>query len=170
MMKLKLPPPFEELMHRHEQEILRFLYRLTANREDALDLFQETWLRAYRAYPEVDAEGNLRAWLFSIAANLHRSHRRGQARRIHAASAMRDGAIQTGPGADAAPAGADLMLAHLRRAIDKLPHKQRAALVMRKFAGLDYGEIAEQLGCSDESARANVSQALRKLKAGWLSS
>ena len=167
-MTLKLPPPFQELMHRHEHEILRFLYRLTGNREDALDLFQETWLRAYRAYPEVDADGNLRAWLYSIAANLHRSHRRGQARRMHAASALRDGAIQARSEADAALPGAGLTLAHLRRAIDKLPHKQRAALVMRKFAGLDYGEIAAQLGCSGESARANVSQALRKLKAGWL--
>ncbi len=87
---------------------------------------------------------------------------------MHAASALRDGAIQARSEADAALPGAGLTLAHLRRAIDKLPHKQRAALVMRKFAGLDYGEIAAQLGCSGESARANVSQALRKLKAGWL--
>ena len=44
-----LPLPFEEIMRRHERELLRYLLRVTANREDALDLFQETWLRAYRA-------------------------------------------------------------------------------------------------------------------------
>lgn len=169
-MKLKLPLPFEELMRRHEGEILRFLYRLTGDREDALDLFQETWLRAYRAYPAVDPDGNLRAWIFSIAANLHRNRRRGQARRNTAASALRDGTAQTGLGAVGSQPSAGLMLAELRRALGKLPRKQREALVMRKFAGLEYGEIAAQLGCSDESARANVSQALRKLKTGWLSS
>jgi RNA polymerase sigma-70 factor (ECF subfamily) len=168
-MNLKLPLPFEELMRRHEVEILRFLYRLTGDREDALDLFQETWLRAYRAYPAVDPDGNLRAWIFSIAANLNRNHRRGQVRRHTAASALRDGMPQTGPGSRAAQADAGPMLADLRRALAKLPRKQREALVMRKFAGLEYGEIAAQLGCSDESARANVSQALRKLKTGWLS-
>jgi RNA polymerase sigma factor (sigma-70 family) len=168
-MKLELPLPFEELMRRHEGEILRFLYRLTGDREDALDLFQETWLRAYRAYPVVDPDGNLRAWIFSIAANLHRNHRRGQARRNRAASVLRDGRPQTSQAAGASQPGAGLMLADLRRAMAKLPRKQREALVMRKFAGLEYGEIAAQLGCSDESARANVSQALRKLKTGWLS-
>jgi len=169
-MKLKLPPPFEELLSRHEREILRFLYRLTGDREDALDLFQETWLRAYRAYPQVDAEGNLRAWLFSIAANLHRNHLRGQRRRRGIAGTAREqraDAQTAGP--DAAQADAAPMLVDLRGALEKLPRKQRAALVMRKVAGLDYGEIGAQLGCSQESARANVSQALRKLKAGWTS-
>ncbi len=169
-MKLKLPLPFEELMRLHEGEILRFLYRLTGDREDALDLFQETWLRAYRGYPTVEPDGNLRAWIFTIAANLLRNHRRGRARRNTAALALRDGMARTGLGAVGSQASAGLMLAELRRALAKLPRKQREALVMRKFAGLEYGEIAAQLGCSDESARANVSQALRKLKTGWLSS
>jgi RNA polymerase sigma-70 factor (ECF subfamily) len=162
-MKLELPLAFEELMRLHESEILRFLYRLTGDREDAMDLFQETWLRAYRAYPTVDPDGNLRAWIYSIAANLQRNHRRGKARRKTAVSALRDGA------AVAFQQPAAPMLADLRRALAKLPRKQREALVMRKFAGLEYGEIATQLGCSDESARANVFQALKKLKTGWLS-
>jgi RNA polymerase sigma factor (sigma-70 family) len=167
-MKLKLPLPFEELLSRHQGEILRFLYRLTGDREDALDLFQETWLRAYRAYPEVDTGGNLRAWLFRIAANLHHNHVRGQARRRRASWATSNGGpAETGPASTTAQPDAGLMLAHLRRAIKGLPRMQREALVMRKFAGLDYAEIAAQLGCTDQSARANVSQALRKLKAGW---
>ena len=54
---------------------------------------------------------------------------------------------------------------HLRRAIAGLPHKQGQALVMRKFAGLEYEEIGAALECSADSARASVYQALKKLKA-----
>jgi hypothetical protein len=49
--KLAVPIPFEEIMRRHQREIMRYLLRLSNNPEDAADLFQETWLRAYRAYP-----------------------------------------------------------------------------------------------------------------------
>src|ERR1700683_5670423 len=77
---LALPPPFEEAIRRHDREIMRFLIRVTSDREDALDLFQETFLRAYRAYPELDSEAGLRPWLFKIAANLCRNRARDRAR------------------------------------------------------------------------------------------
>lgn len=48
--KLPVPLPFEELLQRHEREIMRYLLRVSGDRDDAADLFQETWLRAYRAY------------------------------------------------------------------------------------------------------------------------
>ena len=66
----------------------------------------------------------------------------------------------------AAPAGGGHEgVIHLRRAIAGLPHKQGQALVMRKFAGLEYEEIGAALECSADSARASVYQALKKLKA-----
>jgi len=55
----------------------------------------------------------------------------------------------------------------LRELMSALPTKQREALQLRYFAGLDYAEIAAALDCSQEGARANVSQALRKLKSLW---
>ena len=61
--KLQLPLPFEEIVQRHEREIMRYLLRVSGNREDAADLFQETWLRAYRAYPGLKPESNPRPWL-----------------------------------------------------------------------------------------------------------
>ena len=71
-----LPLPFDEIMRRHEHELLRYLLRVTANREDALDLFQETWLRAYRAYPRLRPESRVRPWLYAIAVNLCRNRAR----------------------------------------------------------------------------------------------
>jgi len=76
----RLPPPFEELMHRHEREIMRYLLRVTGHREDAADLFQETFIRAYRAYPRLNSNGDVRPWLYTIATNLCRNRARDTAR------------------------------------------------------------------------------------------
>ena len=169
--KLALPPPFEEALSRHEREIMRFLLRMTRDQNDALDLFQETWLRAYRAYPQLDSEQGLRPWLYRIATNLCRNRVRDNMRRARVIS---NGDDPTGDdhrsasasGAASTPAGdGHVGVLHLRRAIAGLPHKQGQALVMRKFAGLEYEEIGAALECSAESARASVYQALKKLKA-----
>ncbi|HZO81289.1 MAG TPA: RNA polymerase sigma factor [Candidatus Binataceae bacterium] len=163
---LALPPPFEEALSRHEREIMRFLLRMTRDREDALDLFQETWLRAYRAYSQLDSEAGLRPWLYKIAANLCRNRARDHARR---ARVFRTGAEPPGGenGALHAAAVADghAGMLNLKRALARLPHKQGLALVMRKFEGLEYEEIGAALDCSAESARAHVYQALKKLQA-----
>src|SRR5258708_17245652 len=78
--KLKLPPPFEDAVKTMEREIMRFLMRSTGDRDDAMDLFQETWLRAYRAYPTLQSEDGLRPWIFRIASNLCRNRARDHIR------------------------------------------------------------------------------------------
>ncbi len=159
-----LPPPFDEALRRHQREIMRFLLRMTGDREDALDLFQETWLRAYRAYPSLDSEDGLRPWLFRIASNLCRNRTRDASRRSQAISLP----AQAFSGYEGPKAGACISAENaldLRRAIQSLPGKQGQAFVMRKFIGLAYKEIGEALGCSPQSARAGVYQALKKLKA-----
>jgi RNA polymerase sigma-70 factor, ECF subfamily len=170
--KLALPPPFEEALSRHEREIMRFLLRMTRDRDDALDLFQETWLRAYRAYPRLDSERGLRPWLYRIATNLCRNRARDDFRRARVISNgddPTDSDRRLASASDSASAagggGGPEGVLHLRRAIAGLPHKQGQALVMRKFAGLEYEEIGAALECSADSARASVYQALKKLKA-----
>ena len=79
--KLQLPLPFEQIMQRHEREIMRYLLRVSGNGADAADLFQETWLRAYRAYPRLEPESEVRPWLYAIAVNLCRNRTRDGARR-----------------------------------------------------------------------------------------
>src|SRR5690242_870184 len=78
--KLPVPLPFEELLERHEREIMRYLLRVSGDREDAADLFQETWLRAYRAYPGLEPRSDVRPWLYAIATNLCRNRFRDRAR------------------------------------------------------------------------------------------
>lgn len=163
---LKLPPPFEDAVKSMEREIMRFLVRSTGDRDDAMDLFQETWLRAYRAYPTLQSEDGLRPWIFRIASNLCRNRARDRMRRgrvISNESADGDGESIERRAAHHLNGGPEGAL-HLKRSIARLPGKQGQALMMRKFAGLEYAEIGTALNCSAESARACVYQALKKLR------
>ena len=168
--KLPLPIPFEEIMQRHQGEIMRYLLRLSSNPDDAADLFQETWLRAYRAYPRLGPEDNVRPWLYTIASNLGRNRARDSTR--HARVLVPD--EKESPAADLIAKDHRLdhesegyAAVHLRELIAALPSKQQQALHLRYFAGLAYAEIATALDCSEDSARANVSQAMGKLKKRW---
>jgi len=161
---LKLPPPFEDAVRSMEREIMRFLMRSTGDRDDAMDLFQETWLRAYCAYPTLRSEDGLRPWVFRIASNLCRNRARDRMRRGRViANADADGASLDHRAPNHLNGGPEGEL-HLKRSIARLPGKQGQALMMRKFAGLEYTEIATALNCSAESARACVYQALKKLR------
>ncbi|MDO8433984.1 MAG: RNA polymerase sigma factor [Candidatus Binatus sp.] len=162
--KLNLPPPFDDAVRSMEREIMRFLVRSTGNRDDALDLFQETWLRAYRAYPTLQSEDGLRPWIFRIASNLCRNRVRDKTRRKRVIDdELADADAFAELASFEARGGPDGVL-HLKRAIAKLPGNQGKALVMRKFAGLAYEEIGAALDCSADSARASVYLALKKLK------
>jgi RNA polymerase sigma-70 factor (ECF subfamily) len=167
--QLRFPVAFEKLMQQHEREILRYLLRVLGDREDAADLFQETWLRAYRAYSRLHAQADSRSWLYAIAVNLCRNRARSGARRRRVIVPETHADVSNGralPGAPRAENDGYLML-HMRELIAGLPQKQREAFCLRYFAGLDYGAIAAVLHCSQTSARANVSHAARKLKAMW---
>src|SRR5208283_5037592 len=130
--RAKLPTiqlPFEDAMRRHDREIMRFLVRMTRDREDALDLFQETFLRAYRAYPNLDSEAGLRPWLFKIAANLCRNRARDRARhsRVIAPNADADTLDVVAPHLIHANNGMPEGALDMRRAIAGLPGKQGQA-------------------------------------------
>lgn len=156
--------PFESVLETHHGEIYRYLVRITARRSEADDLSQETFLRAYRAYATLAPDANVRAWLFTIATNQARNHFRAEKRRRTAHTAMQHaGAVTDGAGPES-----EALFSEARRlvdaSVDRLPFKQRLAFILRKIHDLDYDTIGESLGCSSESARAHVFQALRKIR------
>jgi RNA polymerase sigma-70 factor (ECF subfamily) len=156
--------PFEVLVERHHPEIHRYLARVTRRAAEADDLAQETFLRAYRAWRGLPATANLRAWLFAIATNLSRNHFRSEKRRSRAHESVKVTTTETGRDtADGAVVFTEA-LTLVETVVDGLPFKQRSAFVLRKVHELEYGAIAEALGCSAESARAHVFQALRKIR------
>jgi len=162
---------FTEVITLHQQRVYGYLLRFTRNPHDAQDLFQETFLRAHRAYAALPADADLRAWLMRIAVNLTKNYVRDRRRRGNVLLAEEKGYDAEGVlnFADTSRDTESTMISRetarvLLATIETLPFHQRAALVQRQFEGLDYPTIATNLGCSQESARAHVYQALRKLR------
>jgi len=158
------PEPFEATVAAHQGEIYRYLRRVTARASEADDLSQETFLRAFKAYRSLPADANVRAWLFAIATNLSRNHFRAEKRRRTAHATVRAIGSETDAGGPESEAVFNEARVALEGSINTLPVKQRLAFVMRKVHELDYETIAQSLNCSEDSARAHVFQALRKIR------
>lgn len=157
---------FEAIVADHHAEIHRYIARVTARASDADDLSQETFLRAYRAFRALPPGANARAWLFAIASNLCKNHFRAEGRRRRAHALVKlavPRADHHGPDGEAVFTEAS---GRIDRIVTTLPLKQRLAFTMRKIHDLDYEAIGESLGCSPESARAHVFQALKKIRRG----
>jgi RNA polymerase sigma-70 factor (ECF subfamily) len=154
---------FETLVDGHSAEVFAYLFRLTRAEADAEDCLQEAYLRALRAYPRLEADANTRAWLYRIATNVAFTHLRRRKR----AGAWRADADERLASDEPSPEQAAERGARRRAlaaAVEQLPAQQRAALVLRQYQGLGYDEVATALGCTEAAARANVYQAMKKLK------
>jgi RNA polymerase sigma-70 factor (ECF subfamily) len=152
---------FESMFHRYGVELHRYSLQLTRNPADADDLYQETFLKAFRAFGRLDQDANHRAWLYRIATNTFLSHRRKHGR----VDALDEDAPIAAPAHDqAAQLDARGLLEEVEQFIERLPSKQRVALILRKYHEMDYADIANSLRCSEPAARANVHEALRKLR------
>jgi RNA polymerase sigma-70 factor (ECF subfamily) len=152
---MREPSTFGELLERHEREIFAYALRLTADRDDADDVYQETFLAAFRGWPP-PRRGQERAWLYRIATNKVIDRAR-KAKRLVRLSAVTDLRL-------AAPERDGVSLADLTAAVKVLPEGQRAAFVLRKVEGLDYAEVARVLECSEEAARSRVAEAMKKVR------
>ena len=161
---------FTEIITQHQEAVYRYLLRFTRDPHDAQDLFQDTFLRAHRAYAVLPTDANVRAWLMRIAINLTKNYVRDRQRRRRVLvepetdiSSHEKLAAETGSNTEGVMISRETAQT-LLTAIDALPFHQRVALVQRQFEGLNYSAIAAHLGCSQDSARAHVYQALRKLR------
>jgi len=151
---------FETLVDKHRDEIFVYLWRLIPG-DQAEDCLQETFLRAFRAYKRTAPDSNYRAWLYKIATNVARTaHTRGQ--REMTRELNRPVAPDGRTLLDAVIFNEELKV--VLQAVEALPHKQRAALMMRKYQEMDYKDIGTVLECSPATARAHVYQALKKLR------
>ncbi|HEV2128224.1 MAG TPA: RNA polymerase sigma factor [Thermomicrobiales bacterium] len=153
---------FATLVERHGADLHRYAWSLTRNPEDADDVYQETLLKAYKAWRRLPADANHRAWLFRIASNTWISDRRKNGR-VHQMADDAPELPDRGPDTVTQVAATDT-LERVTHAIEALPPKQRAALVLRKYHDMSYDEIGEVLDSSGEAVRANVYEALRKLR------
>ncbi|GAC1621843.1 MAG: sigma-70 family RNA polymerase sigma factor [Candidatus Acidiferrum sp.] len=167
---------FELLLQRFRSPLVNFLYRMVRNREQAEDLAQEVFLRVYRAREDYVPSAKFTTWLFRIATNL-------------ALNSMRDTRYQrmeisldapvTMDSEDGDERPMDVAEKHpnieqhlveearrkmIRHAIDKLPEKQRAAVLLHKYQDLDYNEIAKILECSESALKSLLFRAYEALR------
>ncbi len=149
MMQAVAIPPFETFYEQHRTEVLRVLRRRLGT-DRAEDAFQETFLRALRAYRRLEHGEHLRAWVITIAQNV-------------AIDALRraNPTVELGESGaeDARPAYEDLAAL-----TDGLPPKERAAVVLRYGYDLSYDQIAAALDSSPDAARQATSTGVRKLR------
>ena len=161
---MRQPPDFEDLLTDYGKEIYAYLWRTLNGQPEAEDCFQETFLKAFKAYESLGSPWNYRAWLYRIATNTANSHLRQVKREKDRWEEW--GREIPSPGNSVPEVVGDLIsLAEIEAALEKLPNKQRLALILRKYQGLQYDEIAEILGTTPPAARANVYQGLKKLRA-----
>ena len=143
-------PPFEHFYEQHRDEIFGFLRRRLgpARAEDA---FQDTFLRALRAYPRLEHDDHLRAWIYTIAARIViDEHRR---------TPPLPAELPELTAVDGRPA-----YAQLEHLADDLPPTERAAVVLRYGYDLDYAEIGAALGSNAAAARQAASSGIRRLR------
>lgn len=146
-------PPFQTVLDEHAAPVMGIL-RGAVGREAAEDCFQETFLAALRAYPQLQDAGNLRGWLLTIAHRKAIDHHRARGRRPLPVAEVPEQAVEMGPEPDE----------RLWAAVGALPPKQRAAVSLRYGSDLPHAEIAAALGCSPEAARRSLHEGLKRLR------
>ncbi|HSJ73027.1 MAG TPA: RNA polymerase sigma factor [Miltoncostaeaceae bacterium] len=151
------PPPFSRFLEDHREAVYRFLVA-TVGPDEADDCFQETFLKALRAYPRLRDADNLRAWALTIARRTAIDAARSRRRRPQA------GADPEPPPVDGTP---DLGDPALWEAVRGLPPRQRAAVTLRYVNDLPYAEIGRVIGSSEEAARRSAFEGLRRLREVW---
>ena len=153
---------FDLLVERHRRHVYLLCYRFAGNHEDASDLAQETFIRAYRALGGFKGQSAVGTWLYRIAVNLSLNHVSSRTVTIERLE-VREHVDSRGEPADAALVRQE-RAAGLRAAIARLPKKQRATLVLRVYHELPHEQIAGILGSSVGAVKANFFHAIANLK------
>lgn len=147
---------FDDLVARHRLWIYRLGFRLMGSHEEADDLSQEAFLRAYRGLRGFRGDASFRTWITRIAINLAHGARRSRAASVP---------LEEAPGMQCDAAGPDVTLKRqVRQAVGGLPSRQRQILVLRVYQGMRFTEIAQVAGISIGTAKATFFQAVRNLR------
>lgn len=160
---------FNELIQRWERPIYALAYRQIGRDEDARDVCQETFLRAYRALHGFRGQARFSSWLYRIALNLCRDWLRRE-RRTPVVQAPEDvDLMDLVASRDAPEAIEDILARHDRtraveRAMALLPEEQRTAIVLKEYHGLTFQEIADLVGCPLSTVKTRLYQGLAVLR------
>lgn len=165
---------FDTLIRRYKDRIYRAVYRYAGNREDALDLCQEVFIRAYRGIKGFEGNAKVYTWLYAIAANvcknsLRDSHRKGrdkgtslEALQAAAPAVAAEASIHSRTPSD--DAMSEELQTLLQQCLDELPDQYRMTFVLRTFEDMSYEEIADVMECPTGTVKSRLNQARRLLR------
>lgn len=153
---------FDLLVERHRRSVYRLCYRFVANHEDAAELSQDVFVRAFRALDRFKGQSSIATWLYRIGVNVCLN-------RVGVKKPALEPLDERAPVEHRGESASDRLLRReraetVRRAIAQLPEKQRAALILRMYHDLSHQEIAESLGGTEGAAKANVFHAVKRLR------
>jgi RNA polymerase sigma-70 factor (ECF subfamily) len=171
------PDAFRDLVDRHSRRIYRLAFRMTGNAQDAEDVVQEAFLRAYRQIDRFESRANFGTWLHRITVNcsidlLRSRPRREEPQDAEALDGLASGTATTAaPFGGGAPAGDPERLAfsaeiqeRVTDAMDRLSPMERAAFTLRHFEGLSIDEIGRALNLRTNATKHSIFRAVRKMR------
>jgi len=165
------PAAFDELVRRYKDRVYHVVYRFLGNHEDAQDVAQETFIKAYLGIRQFEGRSRVYTWLYSIAGNLARNKirdggRRGRDKAVSLDAPRADGRARefgSEAGAPDRAARERELETELQRALDELPEHYRLVFVLRTFEKLSYDEIADVAGCPRGTVKSRLNQARKQL-------
>lgn len=160
-----------ELVAEHQRMVYQLAFHLLGDRDEALDLSQDVFMRVFRTLPQFRGRSQLRTWIYRIVVNQARNRQRWWRRRHRASQISLDQHLETHGEPSGNPHVApDSVLAQkqlasrLRRALGALPFDQRSVVVLREIDGLSYEEIAFSLGVTLGTVKSRLTRARRALR------
>jgi RNA polymerase sigma-70 factor (ECF subfamily) len=160
-----------ELVAEHQRMVVQLAINLLGDRDEALDLSQEVFLRVFRTIHRFRGHSSLRTWIYRIAVNQARNRHRFWRRRHRADQVSLDAHVAAhGDVLSGGTPGPDRILAQkelgerLQSALDRLPFDQRTAIVLREIDGLKYEEIAYSLGVAVGTVKSRLTRARQALR------
>jgi RNA polymerase sigma-70 factor (ECF subfamily) len=162
---------YAELVAGHQRMVVQLAVNLLGDREEALDLSQEVFLRVFRMIHQFRGQSSLRTWIYRIAVNQARNRHRFWRRRRRGDQVSLDAHVAThGDQMSGVEPWPDRVLARkelavrLQTALERLPFDQRTAIVLREVDGLSYGEIAYSLGVAIGTVKSRLTRARQSLR------
>jgi RNA polymerase sigma-70 factor, ECF subfamily len=160
-----------ELVTEHQRMVYQLAFHLLGDRDEALDLSQEVFMRVFRTLPHFRGQSQLRTWIYRIVVNQARNRQRWWNRRRRSSQISLDQHLEIHGEPSANPQSTpDNMLAQkqlasqLREALEALPFDQRSVVVLREIDGLSYEEIAYSLGVTLGTVKSRLTRARRALR------
>ena len=160
---------FNQLVLRWERPIYALAYRTIGREEDARDVCQETFLRAFRALPDFRGQAKFSSWLYRIALNLCRDWMRRERRAPIIQPPEDVDLMDLAAAAEPSESIEDLVARKdltrlVENAMTRLPEEQRTAIVLKEYHGLTFQEIADLMGCPLSTVKTRLYQGLTVLR------